>query len=237
MSTELGLKGNDLIIFAIIYGFCQVEGHCYNGSIAYLQEWTNSSRQGCIKNLNNLVDMGLITKVESTPTNKYYVNYVNNGVNLVTNLVTPDVNLVTEVSKQSLHNNINNNTINNINKYEKQKEINDLTEEVIKYLNKKCHTNFKSNTSSTKKLIKARLNDGYKLDDFKKVIDVKYFDWGERPVKFSNGQMSNEYLRPQTLFGTKFENYIYEANVRETSEGFDASTSVDISDTVSDLIF
>jgi len=40
----LGLKGNDLIVYAIIYGFCQTPGHKFNGSLAYLQEWTNSSR-------------------------------------------------------------------------------------------------------------------------------------------------------------------------------------------------
>ena len=48
---NLGLRGNSLIIYAIIYGFSQVEGHYFNGSLQYLSDWTNSTRQGVIKNL------------------------------------------------------------------------------------------------------------------------------------------------------------------------------------------
>ena len=58
------------------------------------------------------------------------------------------------------------------------------------------------------------------------------------PVKFSTGQMSNEYLRPSTLFGDKFENYVYEAISREVSEGgVFRSVSSDVDPNVSDLVF
>lgn len=82
------------------------------------------------------------------------------------------------------------------------KEDNSLIiKNIISYLNKVCNTRYRHNTDSTKKLIKARLNEGFTEDDFKAVIDKKFAQWGNDP------KMS-EYLRPQTLFGTKFESYL-----------------------------
>ena len=54
--TELGLKGNDILIYSLIYGFSQTEDQYFSGSIQYIADWTNSTRQGVIKNLNNLVN-------------------------------------------------------------------------------------------------------------------------------------------------------------------------------------
>lgn len=73
--------------------------------------------------------------------------------------------------------------------------------EVVDYLNKKTESNYRSSTQATKKLIKARFNEGFDLDDFKTVIDNKTNDW-------LNDKKMAEYLRPQTLFGTKFESYL-----------------------------
>ena len=56
-------------------------------------------------------------------------------------------------------------------------------------------------TDSTIKLIKARLNEGFTVNDFKEVIDKKTKDWGE-------DQRMKDYLRPQTLFSNKFEAYL-----------------------------
>ena len=71
---------------------------------------------------------------------------------------------------------------------------------VINYLNNKIGSKYRSNTSATKSLINARLKDGFTLDEFYKVIDIKADEW-------LNSEMS-KYLRPQTLFGTKFESYL-----------------------------
>ena len=60
MISELNLKGNDLLIYAIIYGFSQTEGQYFTGSLSYLAEWTNSTKQGVQKNLKSLIDKGLI---------------------------------------------------------------------------------------------------------------------------------------------------------------------------------
>lgn len=73
--------------------------------------------------------------------------------------------------------------------------------EIIDYLNIKAKTNYKSTTKKTQTLIKARINEGFTINDFKTVIDHKVDDW-------LNDRNMREYLRPETLFGTKFEGYL-----------------------------
>ncbi len=66
MVTDLKLKWNDLIVYAIISGFSNQEtDHWFHGSLQYLSEWTNSSKQWIQKNLKNLIDKWLIKKVET----------------------------------------------------------------------------------------------------------------------------------------------------------------------------
>ena len=79
----------------------------------------------------------------------------------------------------------------------------DLCKDVIDYLNEKLGTKYKPNSAINKRLIDARAKEGYSLDDFKTVIDNKCATW-------SNDQKMSKYLRPQTLFGTKFESYLNE---------------------------
>ena len=73
--------------------------------------------------------------------------------------------------------------------------------EIIDYLNEKTSSKYKHTTRATKDLIKARFNQGFDLDDFKKVIDNKTAEW-------LNDPNMSKYLRPETLFGTKFESYL-----------------------------
>ena len=72
---------------------------------------------------------------------------------------------------------------------------------VVSYLNEKAGTAFKHTTAKTKTAIKARLAEGFKVDDFKTVIDKKCAEWIGDPKM-------EKYLRPETLFGTKFEGYL-----------------------------
>lgn len=74
-------------------------------------------------------------------------------------------------------------------------------EEIISYLNQKLGTKYSHTSRDTKKHIQARFRDGFTLDDFKHVIDVKVAEWG-------NDSKMSSYLRPKTLFGTKFESYL-----------------------------
>ena len=70
----------------------------------------------------------------------------------------------------------------------------------IAYLNQKLDKNYKYVEKNTK-LVKTRLNEGYTLDDFKTVIDKKVAEW-------QNNESMAKYLRPETLFGTKFDGYL-----------------------------
>ncbi|MEH7254310.1 conserved phage C-terminal domain-containing protein [Neobacillus niacini] len=73
--------------------------------------------------------------------------------------------------------------------------------EIISYLNEKTGKNFKQNSIKTRELIHARYGEGFTLEDFTKVIDLKSAEWKPDPVW-------NKFLRPETLFGTKFEAYL-----------------------------
>lgn len=78
-------------------------------------------------------------------------------------------------------------------------------EEIISYLNQKTGKNFRATTGSTKKHIDGRLKEGYSVEDFKRVIDVKCNQW------LADSKMS-AYLRPETLFApSHFEAYLNEA--------------------------
>lgn len=93
--------------------------------------------------------------------------------------------------------------------YSKKKESNRVTmpliddnsvKEIIDYLNEVAETKFKYNTQGTLGLIKARLKEGYTIDQFKEVIRKKTTQW--KNTEFAS------YLRPLTLFSTKFESYL-----------------------------
>lgn len=72
--------------------------------------------------------------------------------------------------------------------------------EIVAYLNGKTNKKYKHTTGKTRRFIEARWNEDFKLDDFKKVIDIKTSEW--------LGTSQEKYLRPETLFGTKFEGYL-----------------------------
>jgi uncharacterized phage protein (TIGR02220 family) len=53
--------------------------------------------------------------------------------------------------------------------------------EILDYLNHKTHSHYKPTTEKTKKVIGARINEGFTLADFKKVIDLKDSEWLDDP--------------------------------------------------------
>lgn len=93
-------------------------------------------------------------------------------------------------------------TTNKDNKDKKENKNTYLTErkQIIEYLNQKCGTKYRYGSDTSKKYISARLNDGYTVEDFFKVIDKKYDEW--------RGTEREKYLTPETLFGNKFEKYL-----------------------------
>ena len=96
--------------------------------------------------------------------------------------------------------------IDNINRIK-----NNIYSRVIKHLNEKASKSFKYTTKKTKSCIDARIREGFKEEDFLKVIDIKTKEWKDNP------DMS-KYLRPETLFGTKFESYLQQEIKQNQSE-------------------
>ena len=114
MISDFGLKGNSLLIYAIIYGFSQAENCKFTGSLNYLATWTNSTKQGVIKSLKTLQEKGLINKEESFSNGvknvKYYTTKFNGGIKQ---------SLMGGI-KQSLPNNIEYNNIDNNIEYKQE---------------------------------------------------------------------------------------------------------------------
>lgn len=107
MVNDLELKGNELLIYAIIYGFSQDENQKFTGSLQYLADWTNSTKQGVLKNLKTLIDKGFVDKEEKIINGVKFVEYYATKFNGVLNKVEWGI-------KQSLTNNIYNNIDNKI---------------------------------------------------------------------------------------------------------------------------
>ena len=99
MINELGLKGTDLLVYAIIYGFSQDNENMYCGTRQYLADWCGCTVRSIQTSLNSLVEKEYITKYEEEHNHIKYVSYA--------------VNFTTR-EKISLINNINNNTNNKL---------------------------------------------------------------------------------------------------------------------------
>ena len=134
MVTRLGLKGNELLVYAIIYGFSHDDETRFTGSLQYLADWTNSTKQSCIKCLKSLIEKGYITKRENIVNGVKFceyqavkpksmvVNKVEHGIKQ--SLTGGSKQSLTGGSKQSLHNTLDNNTLDNniVNKKERNKK-------------------------------------------------------------------------------------------------------------------
>lgn len=159
----------------------------------------NSSEKTIIKFKKELKDVGLLKEVRqgNNLPNRIYISAVDGTVNsTVSELeILQSGTVKTTVSELEFlqTNKTDNNEIDNNNKLS-------ICSEVINYLNSKAKKNFKVNTASHQKFIKARLKEGYVLEDLKKVVDVMVAKW--------KGTEYEQYLQPQTLFGNKMDNYL-----------------------------
>lgn len=200
MRTKLNLKGNELLAYAVIYGFSQTDGAKFTGSRKYLAEWCGCSTATIDRTLNSLIDKGLISKTSYVTKHGYRaVEYTAIGP---TNIDGPsaaehrtadaDDPRTSAIEPQPLLNEPQATT---------QPKKTDPTEEVVNHLNQRAGTHYKATTANTRKLIKARLKEGFTVDDIKLVIDKKCAEWLNNPAM-------TEYLRPETLFGNKFEGYL-----------------------------
>ncbi|PEE23569.1 replication protein [Bacillus toyonensis] len=84
-------------------------------------------------------------------------------------------------------------------------EIKEYIVEIVNYLNDVCGSSYRLTSKKTQTLIKTRLVEGFTVDNFKTVIDTKAKEWLRTEQA--------KYLRPETLFGTKFEGYLQQGKV------------------------
>lgn len=83
---------------------------------------------------------------------------------------------------------------------------------IVDYLNRMSGKKYRL-VDKTKKLISARMREGFTVDDFKTVIEKKCRDWKDGDF--------DKYLRPVTLFGTKFEGYLNQPDKMTSGDGWD----------------
>ena len=159
-----------------------------------------NSNKTIIKIKKELKDAGLMTEVRQGMNlpNRIYLDALNGSVESTFQEVQKVhigsvENTLSEVQKVHTIKTENTKTENNNNKLL-------ICTEVISYLNLKAKKNFKVDTASHQKFIKARLKEGYVLEDFKKVVDIMIAKW--------KGTEYEQYLQPQTLFGNKMDNYL-----------------------------
>ncbi len=177
-----------------------------------LKKARNELKQYNLIDFQQATKKGQITKYKIIKVSKCKVeNDTNTDTNADTN---PDTN--TDTNTDDIDKQKPKQKLNKENKKESRKET---YENIVDYLNEKAGTNYKSTTKGTQEKINARLNEGFNLDDFKVVINKKCDTW------LKDAKMC-KYLRPETLFGNKFESYL-----NEVTKG---SNNNDIPDWVSD---
>lgn len=137
MVTRLGLKGNELLVYAIIYGFSQDDETRFTGSLQYLADWTNSTKQSCIKCLKSLAEKGYITKYEKIVNGVKFCEYQAVKPNsMVVNKVEHGIKQsLTGGIKQSLPNILDNNTLDNntVSKKERKNTSKSYDEQIAGY--------------------------------------------------------------------------------------------------------
>lgn len=191
MRNELGLKGYELIAYALIYGFSQDGASEFSGSASYVAEWCGISRENATRMLGRLVSKGLIEKRSFRGSNgEKRCSY------LVTKRHIPSdetsLGLVTKRHRDNIEDKIE----------DKSPLYSPQVAEVVEHMNSRLGTRFSPKTKQTRESINARLSDGYTVKDMCDVVDSKADEWASDP------KMS-KYLNPTTLFRPgNFERYV-----------------------------
>ena len=200
-------------IYAYLASFADDEGKAYPG-IELMCHELNISEKRFHRHKKQLIDQGFIT-LERERTDNGWSNNIYTLVGYsVTSRFVPLQNVplrnvplqnVTLQNDPTIITSLNNTSLinTNLNKKElvEQKPETIPYREIIEYLNQQTGKSFKHSAAGNKKVIKARWNEGYKLDQFKRVIDNKCQEW-------MHDSRMNAYLQPSTLFGNKFDQYL-----------------------------
>lgn len=176
-------------------------GQCLT-SLKRIHENTGLTYQQIRTSLSKLEKSGEINK---QTTNRYSIITINK------------YNDYQELNKQTTNKQQTNNNIKiNIIKNNTNNEINNkYIVEIIDHLNLRTGQHYKHTTQKTRDLIKARINENFTVDDFKVVIDKMCIEWMNTDMQ--------KYLRPETLFGNKFESYL-NREVKQTTKNITLTT-------------
>ncbi|PCF88627.1 conserved phage C-terminal domain-containing protein [Staphylococcus intermedius] len=205
------LTDSEKLLFAEITSLSNKYGYCTasNGYFAKLYEVTKVTVSRRIANLKECgyLQVEIIREGNEIKQRKMYpltemIRPINTNDNTPINnsVNTP---IITNVKENNTSN--NNTSINNINRIDilSGDPTSYPYRDVIDYLNKQTGKQYKPTTKKNQTVIRARTDEGFTLDDFKQVIDNKVSEW--------KGTDMEKYLRPETLFGTKFEGYLNQA--------------------------
>lgn len=192
---DSNLKPNAKLLYGEITALCNQEGYCW-ASNHYFSKLYNVSRETIsrwISQLNKYNHINVIIENEDI-TNKKRRIYINQ-MSQMSNGIDEKVKGSCQKGQGGIDEKVKyNNTVN---------ITNNIYKTIVDYLNSKTGKSYKHNTNKTKSCIDARLNEGFTVEDFKKVIDTKTKDW-------KGDNYWEKFLRPETLFGNKFEGYLNE---------------------------
>lgn len=191
------LKPSAKLMYGEILALSEKSGYCF-ATNKYFADLYDVSQTSISLWIRDLIEFGYIE-----------ADYVNKEKHIQERRLTVKDRSILDIDEEV--NEVDNN-------YKKEKKSSSEVENIVNMLNDICGSRFKTNTALTNRLIKARLKDGFSIQDFEDVIKWKYKEWGEKPFKFSGGQLSSNYLRPSTLFSDKFETYLFEAHKNDNSE-------------------
>lgn len=186
MVNELKLKGNELLIFAIIYGFSQDGQNTFSGSLKYLENWCNSTKQGVIKNLKSLCEKGYIGRREKIINGVKFVDYYATEFTGVVNKVyRGGEQSLTGGGKQSLpHNtNIDNTNNNKENRIPTIEEVKEFCRERNSCVDPEAFWNY----YNSQKWLKS---NGKPLSDWRS--GVRYWERTEKGNKQKNRQQNKQ---------------------------------------------
>lgn len=186
------LNALDKVILTEIDSLDQGEKGCY-ASNQHLAEFCQCSERKVSAAVTKLIKCGYVSVASFDGRKRTLHSNLSNVRGRLEKNARQDSKKCEAESQNLLQSNTSNKTVTNTDK--------SIYVEIVDYLNAKAGTRYKASTASTHRLIKARLNEGFTLEDFKTVIDKKCVEW------LTDSKME-QYLRPETLFGTKFEGYL-----------------------------
>lgn len=203
MINRLNLKGNELLVYAIIYGFSQDEESRFTGSLQYLADWTNSSKQGIMKNLKSLADKGYIEKTDRMINGVKFCEYHTTKFNGVLNNVEHGM-------KHSLMGGIKHSLPNNIDIDNIKNNIDDnIYSHVIELYHEHCPSLPKivKLTDVRKRAIRARLKT-YTEDDLVMAFDkAEASDFLKKGSGTWNGASFDWIMNPRNIVKILEGNY------------------------------